>query len=250
MLKNAVTIAYFGAAAFKITTVTGKKILIDPYISENPACSAKPDFFYDTDLLLVSHGASDHLGDTIEIMNNSHAVLICGADVYRYSVEMGIPKERLKSTVYGDEKDLDGISIKTVYARHLSKIESGNQIYYGWPMGFVVTTENNIRIYHAGDTSLFGDMELIGRLYKPNILMVGISRVAEGFVSEMDPAEAALATLWVAPDVVLPMHYPPESDEPAKFLEAVKIIAPRVQPILIEPNSQITYNKYKVDINN
>ena len=116
-------------------------------------------------------------------------------------------------------------------------------------MGFVISTENNIRIYHTGDTSLFGDLKLIGMLYRPNILLIGISGVAEGFAAEMTPSEAALATLWVAPDVVMPMHYPPGSAEPLEFREAVRIVAPNVEPIIIEPNSQVTYVRYQLKVN-
>lgn len=248
MRDDIVTIAYFGAAAFKITTSKEKKILIDPYITRNPLCHKNLEYFYDADLILVSHGAFDHLGDAIEIMRESKAILICGADVAKYSLQMGIPKERARVTVYGAQREFEGIRIKTVDARHISRVDSEIGTYYGMPMGFVISTENDIRIYHTGDTSLFGDLRLIGMLYRPNILLTCIGSVAEGYPFEMSPSEAALATLWVAPDVVVPMHYSPGSDEPLKFREAVKVVAPNVEPIIIEPNSQITYSKYQLKV--
>ena len=244
MKERSVKVAYFGAAAFKITTATGKKILVDPYIGDNPLCTQDLEYFYDADLILVSHGAFDHLGDTVALMKGSTADLLCGPEVQQHCCELGVPKERIKITVSGDEKDYDGIHIKTVHARHISRFQSGTQIYSGEPMGFVISTENNIRIYHMGDTSLFGDLKLIGMLYRPHILLIGISKVAEGYPSEMNPREAALATLWVGPEVVIPTHYPPGSDEPAKFSQAVKVIAPNVVPIILEANSEITYGKY------
>ena len=247
MKDNTVAIAYYGAAAFKLTTATGKKILIDPYITQNPVCSRKLDYFYDVDLILVSHGSFDHLGDTIPIMKESNAVLIGGADVSRYALEKGIPRERVKRTIYGDTKEFEDIRVQSVYARHISTVEGEKETYYGTPMGFVINTENNIRIYHAGDTSLFGDLKIIGTLYRPNIFLVGVGSVSKGFAVEMSPNEAAMAALWVAPDVAIPMHYPPGADNPVRFREALRIVAPEVAPILMEPDSEITYRRYQVD---
>jgi len=248
MRDNTVTIAYFGAAAFKITTVKGKRILIDPYITPNPLCNKNLEYFYDADLILVSHGAFDHLGDTIEIMRESKAILICGPEVAKYSMKMGIPKERVRITIYGAQEEFEGIRTKAVDARHISILDTGTETYYGMPMGFVISTENDIRIYHAGDTALFSDLRLTGMLYKPNVFLVGISCVAEGYPVEMNPSVAALATLWVAANAVVPMHYPPGSDEPLKFREALKVVAPNVEPIILEPNSQITYRKYQLKV--
>ena len=85
MRDDMVTIAYFGAAVFKITTAKGKKILVDPYITENPLCKKSLDYFCDADLIVVSHGAADHLGDTVEIMRESKAILICGPEVAKHT---------------------------------------------------------------------------------------------------------------------------------------------------------------------
>lgn len=246
MPDDAVTIAYFGASAFKITTARGKKVLVDPYLVKNPLCQKPLDYFYDVDLILVTHAAWDHLGDTVEIMKGSKAVLICGAEVDRYCQQRGVPGKRIRTTLYGDMKEFGSIRIKAVDARHNSRLQTETETYYGIPMGFVITTENDIRIYHTGDTSLFGDLKLIGMLYRPHILMIEIASVSEGLASGMSTTEAAMATLWVGPDAVMPMHYPPGSDAPSKFREALKVIAPNIEPIIIEPNSQITYRKYQI----
>ncbi|MFC1977849.1 metal-dependent hydrolase [Chloroflexota bacterium] len=248
MPDDVVTIAYFGASAFRITTSRDKKILIDPYLAQNPMCQKPLDYFYDTDLILVSHGSWDHFGDTVDIMKGSKAVLICGAEVSKYCQEVGVPAERIKATLYGDHKEFDGIHTKAVYARHVSRIQGETETYYGQPMGFVITTEDDIRIYHTGDTSLFGDLKLIGRLYQPHILMTEIAGVGEGYNSGMSVNEAAMAALYVGPDAVMPMHYPPGSDAPLRFSEALKVIAPNVKPVIIEPNSQITYSKYQIRV--
>ncbi|MBI2830986.1 MAG: metal-dependent hydrolase [Chloroflexi bacterium] len=245
-MAGSTTIAYFGGAAFKITTAKGKKILIDPYLTENPLCKTPLEDFFDIDLLLVSHGAFDHLGDTVEIMKRSKAVLVCGMDVREHVQQAGIAKDRVKVTVYGDEKNFEGIKTKTVDARHISSVAIENGRLSGVPHGFVITTEDGTRLYHTGDTSLFGDLRMIGMLYRPNVLMLCISTVSEGLAFEMTPQEAALATQWVAPDIAVPMHFPPGSDAPRKFSEAVKIVAPNVEPVVIEPNSQIRYKRWEL----
>ncbi len=246
MASNTTTIAYFGGAAFKITTAKGKKILIDPYLTENALCKTPLKEFFDIDLLLVSHGAFDHLGDTVEIMKQSKALLVCGMDVRVHALKMGIPQERVKVTVYGDEKNIGGIRVKTVDARHISSLASGNEILHGMPHGYVITTEDGTRLYHTGDTSLFGDLRMIGMLYKPNVMMLCISSVTEGLAFEMTPTEAALAVQWVAPDIAVPMHFPLGSDAPKRFSEAVRIVAPNVEPVVIEPNSSIKYKRWEV----
>ncbi len=247
-MNGSVIIEYHGAALFKITSDTGKKIVIDPYIADNPMCKKGLEYFCDADLLMVTHGAFDHLGDAIEVMKKSQAKLLCGMDVARYALEMGITKERVLRTGYGNDKDFGEIHIKTVYALHNSRVETARETLYGTPLGFIVTMENGTRIYHAGDTAIFGDFKLIGMLYRPDIFLVGIAGVAEDKGNEMTPGEAALAALWVSPDIVVPMHYPPGSGEPAKFREAVSIVAPNVKPVVMEPGSQINYTRFKLKV--
>ncbi|MFH1650602.1 MAG: metal-dependent hydrolase [Chloroflexota bacterium] len=243
---GSVTIAYYGAAAFRLVTASGRKILIDPCLTENPQCQEKLESFYDAELIIVSHGAADHLGDTVALLENSRAKLVCGADVGKYVHDQGIPWERIGVTLYGDEREYDGIQIKTVFAQHISRIETKDRNYYGIPLAYVITTEDGIRIFHPGDTALFGDLQLIGRLHHPHIFMVGIGSFAEGLPTEMNASEAAMAALWVAPDVVIPMHYAPGAAAPQRFLEAVRIIAPRVQPVMLEPNREFVYRKFQV----
>ncbi|MFC2042070.1 metal-dependent hydrolase [Chloroflexota bacterium] len=248
MKDDTVKIAYYGVSAFRITTAAGKKILIDPYITGNPLCQKEPDYFSDVDLVLVSHGAFDHLGDAVTILKASGAVLMAGGyDVCRYAMEKGVPEERMVKTIYGDKKEIEGIQIRSVYARHGSKLDGEQGSYYGMPMGFVIRTENNIRIYHGGDTSLFGDMQIISRLYRPNIFLVGVGSVSEGYAFEMEPREAALAAQWIAPEIAIPMHYPPGADNPQAFRDALEIIAPEVEAVLLEPNTEITYHKYRIE---
>jgi len=249
MSEGIVEIEYFGGAAFKVTTANGLRILIDPFLKNNPLCSRKLDYFYDADIILVTHGTYDHMGDSIEIMNNSKAILICGDDVARYAESLNVPRERVRKTVYGDEKVLSGIRVKAVYARHLSRVisdDTGEILFHGIPMGYIITTEDGIRILHTGDSSIHGDLNQFGMLYRPNIMMLGVGSVRDGASIDMDIREAAFASLMVGPDIVLPMHYAPGSDKPAEFIRVVKIIAPNVEAIWLQPGNKITYSKYRV----
>ncbi|MFC1967294.1 metal-dependent hydrolase [Chloroflexota bacterium] len=251
MSEGMVSIEYFGGAAFKVTTAKGTKILIDPFIKNNPLCPQECEYFYDTDLVLVTHGAYDHRGDSVEIMNNSQAVMICGHDVAHHAMTLKVPKERIRTTIYGDQKEFSGIKVKTVFVQHISRVvsDSGELLAQGVPLGFIISTEDGIRIFHPGDTSIHGDLNQIGMLYKPNVMMVGVGSVKEGTAVEMDVRDAAFATLMVGPDVVFPMHYPPGSNSPAEFVQALKIIAPNIQAMALPPGGQITYCKYQLKQN-
>lgn len=242
-MPDSVIIEYHGAALFKITSNTGKKVVIDPYIKENPGCQKGLDYFADADLVLITHGAWDHLGDGLELLQQSQSSVICGKDVGRYLKENGIDAKRVMNSGYGHDHDFAGCHVKGVLAFHSSSVQLGKETIYGYPLGYVLTMDNGVRMYHGGDTSIYGDMKLIGLLYRPNIMAIGVAGVRKGAGNEMTPAEAAMAVQWVGPDVAIPMHYPPGAAEPKQFAECVKMIAPTTQPVILEPGSKIVYTK-------
>ena len=245
-MNNEIKLNYYGASLFKIFSPSGKIVVIDPYVTKNPLCKVDPDHFYDADLILITHAASDHFGDTIDIMKNPKATLYCGREVWEYCMSMDIPEQRIVRTNYGQENMFWGIKAKSVLALHSSRIEGPKGTFVGLPMGFILTLENDIRIFHAGDTALYSDLKIIGAIQKPQILLLGVSGVDVTKASELDATEAAFAAQWVNPDIVIPMHYPEKSAAPAKFKEAVNIVAPHLEPVMMEPGSSITYTKYHV----
>jgi L-ascorbate metabolism protein UlaG (beta-lactamase superfamily) len=237
---------YFGAAAFKLVTPGGFKVLIDPYFEGNEHCRSKPDDFFDSDLVLVTHGAFDHLGDTVEILQNSQAMLIAGFDVCEYCKDSGVSPERLGQTVYGDLRRMGDILVRAVEARHRSAVQVAGALVPGVPFGYILTTDDGITVYHAGDTFIFCEMKLYRELYRPNILMIGISKIAEPYASELTPYEAALVTQWIGPDVVVPMHYPKGSDKLDEFYTYAKMLAPATA-VVGDVENPYVYKKFIIE---
>ena len=240
------TITYLGAAAVELLDESGTRVLLDPFISQNPHTAKKPEDYYGVDLLLVTHAAFDHLGDTVDIMLNSNAQLVAGFEVCGLCQEAGIPPERTWVTVQGDQREHCGFTVRTVEAKHASILKKGDEVISGIPFGYVVTSAEGIGFYHPGDTSLFSDMRLIGELYRPQVMLVGVDRINDPHPCEMTPAEAALATRWVRPDMVIPAHYPPQSSAPGEFLKHVAVQAPATQ-VASQIDQPFVYHKYRFE---
>jgi len=242
-----VRFTYHGGMTVCIERSDGFKILCDPYFTDNPAATAVAEDFYDTDLIVVTHAAFDHYGDTSKIMKNSNAVIIAGGDVLlRLESEIGpLDPSRKHHTIYGDELKFGETVVRTVPAWHCSNIQQGNVTTTSFPFGFVVHVEENVSYYHAGDTSLFTDMKLIRELYKPNVMAVGISRISEQYACELNPREAAYATSWIGPDVVIPTHYAPGSPALDEYLKCLEVLSPRTcvkSPVGVP----FTYTPYQI----
>jgi L-ascorbate metabolism protein UlaG (beta-lactamase superfamily) len=211
-------IRFLGVAGYAIKTRRGQHILIDPFLRKNPCAPLLPDELGAVDLILVSHGAFDHLGDTAEIARATGAPVVCGGDVKAYLTSHGIPGAQVQACIWGVGVKVNGLEIIPVEARHWSQVSlRDGTMVTGVPLGFVIELEPGIRFYHYGDTALFSDLKLIGELYKPTIGCLGITQPAEilhlvegpGTLmrGEMDPWEATLAAQWLGLDVVLPCHY-------------------------------------------
>lgn len=179
-------------------------MLIDPYISQNPAA---PKVEVVPDIIAVTHGHPDHLGDTVELAGKCGCRVVSIHEVSKYLAAMGIQCESMNK---GGTIDVEGVGFTMTDAVHSSSIDGRAA---GCPAGFVV--EDKLRVYHAGDTALFGDMKLIGELYRPDIALLPI-----GGRYTMGMREAAIAASWIRPRVVIPMHYnttPAIEQSPQKF---------------------------------
>ncbi len=191
-------IKYYGHSAFKIISQEGKVILIDPWLS-NPLSPQKD---YDkVDLILLTHAHGDHLGDTLEIAKKTQAKVYAIHEISVYLQKKGI-KNAIGMNIGGHIKD-GNIEIIQTEATHSSSIQEGeNLIPGGDPTGFVIKLEKGFTIYHAGDTGVFGGMQIIGELYKPHLALLPI-----GSHYTMGPLEAAYACKLIKPKYVIPMHY-------------------------------------------
>lgn len=211
-------IRFFGVAAYEIVTGQGQHILIDPFLDDNPASPIRADDLAQVDLILVTHAAFDHLGDTESIARRTGAPVVCGGEVKAYLTAKGIPAHQIRATTWGIALEVAGIRLQPVTCHHWSQIQLPDGSYAsGVPMGFVVYADPGVRFYHYGDTALFSDMKLIAELYQPTVGCVGVSNPIEIMhrfsepghllTGEMSPREAALAARWLGLEVVLPCHY-------------------------------------------
>ena len=202
-LGNGVKLTWIGHASFILDTPGGKRALIDPWMTGNPVCPESLHDPGDVDLILLSHGHSDHTGDVLRLARDkSPAAVICMIELGDYLGSKGV--ENIIGGNKGGTLTAEGISVTLTHAFHSSSYgeEDGTIVYTGEPAGLIITLENGYRIYFAGDTTVFGDMALIGELYKPDLAMLPI-----GDFFTMGPMEAAKAVELLGVKHVLGMHY-------------------------------------------
>lgn len=194
-------ITWLGHSTFLIRTPGGKRVLFDPWLTGNPRCPETLKKPPKVDLILVSHGHSDHTGDLVTCARESGAPVVAIWELCDWLGRKGI--QHVEPMNKGGSLDIAGLRITMTDARHSSSIvEAGQTIYLGEAAGFVVRLEDGRSIYYAGDTCLFGDMRLIGEMYKPEIAFLPI-----GDRFTMDPVAAAKACEMLGVRQVVPMHW-------------------------------------------
>lgn len=250
----ATKIRFFGFAAFEIVTAGGEHVIIDPYLDKSAVSPVKSADLEKVDLILVTHGAWDHLGDTYEIARRHGAPVVCGPEVKEALVMQGLPAEQVLAVAWGLEIDFRGLRVRPVESRHTSRVSlPDGRALVGFPMGFILYTADGARIYHMGDTALFSDMRLIGELYKPNIGLVHVTLPdaahagdAQIVTGEMTPYESALACQWLGLEYAVACHYTdPECDDVRQFVRLAKDMdvagRPPFKPIVLKPGEAWTY---------
>lgn len=196
------TITWLGHATFLVKSPTDKKIVIDPWLKGNPKCPQAYQDLHEADIILITHGHFDHMGSAVELAQKSGAVVISNFEIGSYLSQKGV-----KNTIgmnKGGTVSVGDIKVAMVHADHSSGItaDDGTTVYGGEAAGFVVTLENGLTLYHAGDTNVFSDMTIIHELYAPEVAMLPI-----GGHFTMSPKEAAYAVKLLQPKMVIPMHY-------------------------------------------
>jgi L-ascorbate metabolism protein UlaG (beta-lactamase superfamily) len=243
-------VLWLGQSAFKITTPGGKVIVTDPWLRLNPL--TPPEYknleaLGKVDVLLVSHAHFDHFADAPALALLHQIPMHAPGDMNQTVGLLGILPAKLvpRFNKGGTITPAPGIKVTAVRAEHSSVVVWKNPAtgkdeshYGGEPVGFIIELENGFRIYHMGDTGLFGDMRFIADYYKPDLVLMPI-----GGHFTMNPADAAYATReWIRPKAVIPMHYganPLGRGTPEEFMRALGATATRVLPL--KPGERATF---------
>lgn len=230
-------ITYFGHATFRVVTAGDEQILIDPFLQDNPVVPEDMKNVGELDTILVTHGHFDHFADVIPLAQQTGATVVANFEIVGYLQSQGI--ENVVPIQKGGTVQVGGVKVTAVNAFHSSSIsgEDGSTIYAGEPLGYILEFESGFKLYHAGDTAVFGDMRLIGELYDPDLALLPI-----GNQVVMSPFEAAHAARLLGVEHVVPIHYgtfPFLPGTPEEFKKQLSEIAPNATSYVMEPGEDL-----------
>lgn len=194
-------ITWLGHSTFTVTTSNGHVVLIDPWTEGNPACPPNFRKLPRVDVILLSHAHSDHLGDLLSIAEHHKPQVVAIFETCLWLESKGVAN--LHPMGKGGTQKVGEVEVTMVDAHHSNSIADGDKfIYGGEPAGYIARFPGGFTLYHAGDTCVFGDMKLIGELYKPDLAMLPI-----GDIFTMGPCEAPHAIKLLGVKHVIPMHF-------------------------------------------
>jgi L-ascorbate metabolism protein UlaG (beta-lactamase superfamily) len=195
-------LTYFGHSAFSITTPSGEVALIDPWITTNPRCPDSHKKISRADAIFLSHAHSDHFGDTLDLARQHKPRIVAIFETAMWLRGKGFADQVCPMSKGGSQK-IGAFDVTMTHAFHSNSLEDDSRlIYAGEPAGLIIRLPGGVTVYHAGDTAVFGDMKLIGQLYKPTVALLPI-----GDLFTMGPREAAQAVRLLGVKHVVPMHY-------------------------------------------
>ena len=227
-----VALTWLGHAAFRFDTPGGKRVYVDPFLTGNPKCPEPEQQPERVDLIAITHGHGDHLGDTVELHKRFGSQVVAPVELHDWLVmKQGVDASAAHDPNKGGTVEWEGITITLTDANHSSSTDDGT--YAGEPAGLVIEVENGTKLYFAGDTNVFGDMALIRRIYEPDVAILPI-----GDHYTMGPREAAVALDLLDVRRCVPCHYgtfPLLRGTPEQLRE----YAPNVEVIAPQPGETV-----------
>jgi len=193
---------YLGHATVRCDLPGGEVLLIDPWVMNNPACPKEAQSFDRLDAILITHAHSDHMGDAVELAKKHRpGRILASYEICTWLGSKGV--ENCSGMNLGGCQDVLGLQVHMVRADHSSSLMDDGQIVYGGlAAGYVVKLPGGFTFYHAGDTALFSDMQLIGEIHRPELAFLPI-----GDLYTMDPKQAAAACRYLGVRQVIPIHW-------------------------------------------
>jgi L-ascorbate metabolism protein UlaG (beta-lactamase superfamily) len=224
-------VTWLGHAAFRIDSPGGKRIYVDPWL-DNPKCPDAEKSPERVDIIALTHGHGDHANGTPALMKQFSPQVVTQVEVQGWLAGQGVEGLEIPGLNKGGTREIEGISFTMTDACHSSSSDDGQ--YLGESCGFVIGFENGTKVYIAGDTCVFGDMQLIARIYEPEVAILPI-----GDHFTMGPKEAAVALELLGVSKCIPSHYgtfPLLSGTP----DELRGLAPNVDVIAPEPGETVT----------
>jgi L-ascorbate metabolism protein UlaG (beta-lactamase superfamily) len=223
-----VSVTWLGHGAFRIDTPGGKRIYLDPWLS-NPKCPEGEREPERVDIMAITHGHSDHIGEAVELGKRHSPAVVAIFELGSWLASQGVPGAGDRAMNKGGTQEVDGVKFTMTQAIHSGGAveDDGTIVYLGEPAGYVIEFENGLKVYAAGDTAVFGDMQLIGRIYEPDVAILPI-----GDHYTMSPREAAVALELIGARRCIPCHYATfpllrgTPDELRSLATGVEIISP------------------------
>jgi L-ascorbate metabolism protein UlaG (beta-lactamase superfamily) len=228
-----IKITWLGHSAFALD-INGHPVLLDPFLTGNPLAAAAPDDLA-AEIIFLSLAHGDHLGDTVSIAYRTGAKVVANAEICAWLNNQGIENAHPGNTGGGFDHGI--VHAKFTVAHHSSSFPDGT--YGGNPNGFVLTIARGPRLYFAGDTDLFSDMQLIGRLG----IDVALLPIGDNYT--MGPDDSLEAIKLIEPKIVIPMHYKtfPLIDQDAGSWANRVSSETNAQPIVLDPGASYTFKK-------